>query len=1044
VPVSGTTVSIIGVGKFQISVTIAGTTNYKQATQIYPSSSTYYTSIKATPVIKFPGTFVTKLRYDHNYDLIPVIVTNNDPLTQPITYSIYPTPSYLNVASIKYIKGKPYVTILSTGKFQISASCPMSTNGYYNAVLRGQPLSLSPTIIISTDIPKVTFNTNNFKSSYVYVYNSPSSLPPYTYNLTAPIASINPPNTNQILTYSIVTYDSTLDPIKPSITPSNSIATISSDGTSLNTNSFGIFKIYAQAAETPSLDYGPCSFLSNIIKINRATPTITSTMTIPTSWVYDVSYNIPYPTTSNTDATSAQIVSYSTDNPDIISISGTSIKIIGVGNFNIKVSINGTTNYISPPLPFIYSYTSIKATPVITFPQTIVKSAIFGSPYTFTAAKIKNNDSSQTITYSIISISPPNTVVAYLLDPTKPSVTINYTGNSVGTFQIQASCGASFPNLYYTGATQLLPASTASTPYITVANEVPKIVFNTANFNTSYLYAYSNTLIPTPYTFPASSPIASITNNNVQILTYSAVEVDSDTLSPVATIISIGTGASQILYLTTTSVGSFRICAQAASKGSDYGAWHEFSNTITINKATPTFPSTLTIPSSWVYSSITLQKYTIPNPLTSNTDPNPGFSYSILTPTNTIIATVLGNTITSKSVGQFQISVTIGATTNYKSATQIYPSSSSYYTFIATPIIIFPKKFVSSWKYGNNPYTFTAAKISNNDPSQIITYSIIPISSPNNIPAASFSDPTNPASITINSVGTFQIQASCAANGNYTASNSINPCLSNTISVGGEIPIITFSSSLIGSTNITYAYNLNYIIASPISPIATVVNNTVQTQSYFTYSVVEVDSDTVSDVASISSNNTSLNVNKVGSFRIYAQVAHTTNHDYSSNDNYSGIITINRATPTITSALVISPPLPFIYDVSYNIPYPTTSNKDATSAQIVSYSTDNPDIISISGTVISVTGVTGVGNFQILVTIAKTANYDAVTYTYPSGLVYQPASGVTYASYKAGQATPDITFNVDQSATYDTSYNLVPVQFVTGEPLTQTVTYSIQ
>jgi hypothetical protein len=1046
VPVSGTTVKIIGVGQFQISVTISPTTNYTKATQIYPSPSTYYKSIKATPIITFPKNFGTKLIYGNNYNLIPVTVTNNDPLTQPITYSIYPTPTDSNVASIKYIKGNPYVTIISTGKFQISASCPMSTNGYYNAVLQGQPLSLSPPIIISIDIPKVTFNTNNFSSSYVYVYNSPSSLPPYTYPLTAPIASINPSNTNQILKYSIVTYDSTLDPITPSITPST-IATISSDGTSLNTNSFGIFKIYAQAAETPSLDYGPCSSLSNIIKINRATPTITSTLvkTPPPPFIYDVSYNIPYPTTSNTDATSAQIVSYSTDNPGIISISGTVITVTGVGNFQILVTIAKTANYDAvtytypsglvyknpPALGVTYtSYIAGQATPVITFHQTIIKSAIFGSPFTFTGAIITNNDPSQTITYSIIPISSPNNNIpaASFSDPTNPaSITIN----SIGTFQIQASCGASFPNLYYTAAKQFLPKSTASTPYITVAHEVPKIVFNTNNFNTSY--TYSTLPQPTsPPSLPTSSTIASITNNNVQILTYSAVEVDIDTPSPFATISSDGTS------LTTTSVGSFRICARAqtASKDSDYGANHEFSNIITINPATPTLPSTLAIPSSWVYSSITPQTYTMPYPTypaTSNTDSNLVFSYSILTPNNTTIATVLGNTITSTvaitstGVGQFQISVTIAATTNYTQATQIYPSPSTYYTFIATPIIIFPKKFVSSWKYGNNPYTFTAAQISNNDPSQIITYSIIPISSPNNIPAASFSDPTNPASITINSFGTFQIQASCAANGNYTASNSINPCVSNTISVGGEIPIITFSSSLIGSTNITYAYNLNSILPSPI---ATVVNNTVQTQSYFTYSVVEADSDTVSDVASISSNNTSLIVNKVGSFRIYAQVAHTTNHDYSYNDNYSGIITINPATPTITSMLDISPPLPFIYDVSYNIPYPTTSNTDATSAQIVSYSTDNPDIISISGTVISVTGV---GNFQILVTIAKTANYDTVIYTYPSGLVYLPAPGVTYTSYKAGPATPDITFNVDRSATYDSSYNLVPVQFITGD-----------
>ena len=85
---------------------ILPTTNYTKATQIYPSPSTYYKSIKATPVITFPKKFVTNLRYDHNYGLLPVTVTNNDPSTQPITYSIYPTPTDSNVASIKYIKNR--------------------------------------------------------------------------------------------------------------------------------------------------------------------------------------------------------------------------------------------------------------------------------------------------------------------------------------------------------------------------------------------------------------------------------------------------------------------------------------------------------------------------------------------------------------------------------------------------------------------------------------------------------------------------------------------------------------------------------------------------------------------------------------------------------------------------------------------------------------------------------------------------------------------------------------------------------------------------
>jgi hypothetical protein len=199
---------------------------------------------------------------------------------------------------------------------------------------------------------------------------------------------------------------------------------------------------------------------------------------------------------------------------------------------------------------------------------------------------------------------------------------------------------------------------------------------------------------------------------------------------------------------------------------------------------------------------------------------------------------------------------------------------------------------------------------------------------------------------------------------------------------------------------------------------------------------------TISSIGTGASQIISLTTTSVGSFRILVETA-SIGLDYGAINSHSGIITVNPATPTITSTLVIPPPPPFIYDVSYNIPYPTTSNTDSTSAQIVSYSTDNPDIISISGTVISVTGV---GNFQILVTIALTTNYSAVTYTYPSGSVYPnpPAPGVTYTSYYAGPATPDITFNVNQSATYDTSYNLVPAQFVTGDPLTQTITYSIQ
>ena len=68
---------------------------------------------------------------------------------------------------------------------------------------------------------------------------------------------------------------------------------------------------------------------------------------------------------------------------------------------------------------------------------------------------------------------------------------------------------------------------------------------------------------------------------------------------------------------------------------------------------------------------------------------------------NTQIATISNMDITIIGVGNFQISVTIGATTNYNSATYLYPSPTTYYTSIqATPTITLPSNFGSGWVLG--------------------------------------------------------------------------------------------------------------------------------------------------------------------------------------------------------------------------------------------------------------------------------------------------------------------------------------------------------
>jgi hypothetical protein len=832
--------------------------------------------------------------------------------------------------------------------------------------------------------------------------------------LTAPIAHIDPPNTGQALRYYIVTDDSDID----SVTRSDTIAKIDSIGTYLTINSVGTgaFKIYAEADETPyPHDYGSCSSISNSITITPATPTIKIDLVPPTEWVYRSKYTIPYPTISNTDTTPAPEISYSTDNYDIISITGTTITVIKLGKFNIKLTVGATKNYTSKtftyPSPTSY-YNSIQATPVIKFPQNNVKSAEYGFPYTFIPATIENNDPSQTITYSIIS-NPPNTNVASFLDPSKPSATIN----SQGTFQIKASCNAS---TNYTEASDILPDSQT---YITVTREHPKIVFNSPFNADNKTYTYSKTV-----SYPissSSSPIASITPNpGGQILTYYASMIDSDAQSDIATVSSDGT------TLTTISVGSFRICAQTSSIGSNYGDGHEFSKIITINPATPTIQSfsALSPPPSWVYNSITPRSYSIEYPVTSNTDINTQniISYSIKTPSDRANALISGTTIASTDVGKFQIGVNIAATKNYAAISYIYPSPTTYYTFIATPVIKFPQNNVKSAEYGF-PYTFIPATIENNDSSQTITYSIISISPPNTT-VASFLDPSKP-SATINSTGTFQIKASCNAstNGYYTEASDILPDSQTYITVAREHPKIVFNSPF-NADNKTYTYSKT---AQPISTtIASITPN--PGNQILTYYAAMIDSDAPSDIATVSSDGTSLTTISVGSvgsgsFRICAQTS-SIGSNYGEGHEFSKIITINKATPTIPSNFLIPAPA-WVYDVTYTIPYPITSNTDTAPAPKISYSTDNSDIILIAGTQIKVIGV---GKFNIKVTIGATTNY------------ISPQRPFIY-SYTSTQAETVIRFpdSFHLTATYNIPYTFVPVEFLEGESSKQTVTYSI-
>ena len=793
-----------------------------------------------------------------------------------------------------------------------------------------------PEQFITQSVSTVKFsgNTGNFKSTHSLFQTSISTISSNT--------DTNPyPNINYTIS------DST-------------VATIS--GTTVTIVGIGHFQILTTVSATTNYNQILRSPSLQIYETIQAVPTITSFPTIPQQLVYGgTPYVIPSTiTTSNTDIP-GPLITYESSDKTIATISGNTITITGIGNFQILVKIHSTINFSAMtytyPYPTTY-YTTEPATPIITFPNTFVTSSIYGSTYNFVAPILSNNDPSQTLTYSIVNsipVVPSSTSVAtiiYKSGVTNPSVVIN----SVGTFKIQASCLAS-DNSFYS------PQTATSAP-ITIAKEKPNIVFNTSYFNTIY------TCQPTkPY--PLTNPIASITNNKVQSLTYSIVATDGVTPSTVATISSDGTS------LTTKNAGSsFQILATAtATSNGDYGEASEPSETIKIESATPTVITFPKLPSTFTYGNTYPIPYTTTPPypiVTSNTDTAPGpsitysssntaiatISESVTCLPNTAIYSINGTTITIEGVGSFQISVTIGATANYNQATYVYPSQSTYTSIPATPTISpFPSNFGSTWVI-NGKYNLTSTVTTNagsgyTDPNQV-TYSIIN-PSVSNIATIS----TSGSQITINDAGTFQIQAGLAETPNFIAAASVQ---SNTIT------IVTVNVSLLSNNFSNFVYG-----GGPYTLSVTTNNTDTNPAPTITYSISPQSGSTGN--GTISGN--SLTITAAGGACIYVTITATENFNAANIPIY---VNIAQATQ------VFSLNTTWLNGMSTNLQVGSSfyaggvilsnsSNNTDPGGPIYNFSTSNSPV-TISGSTINCISP---GPFSYFITAAATANFSAVT-----------------------------------------------------------------
>ena len=738
--------------------TITSGANTPNPTIVFDSSGNFYIVATVSPSLNYTGTTLTSLQITVSTDTPNIVFSSLVTLQSPYTYKF--GDSYDSYDSYEFTGGAATVTN-NTGQltgqtliYQIvtadstTASLTPSTvatidpNGWFLNTVSCGTTGTSSFRICATADALGDYGQNVALSDVLTIIKADPEIHQYPQiilpqGVTASTLVYGQPYTitpdpSQIST-SIIT-SNTDGPVITYSTSDSTIATIS--GITVTLVTVGHFNIMTTVNSTTNYNQILLSPSPQIYDIQQAVPTIQNfppTALSAQTWVYGQPYPGILPTVNNIVTTNNDkiqpSITYSTSDPTIATILGNTINITGVGqsgvgNFQILVNISETDNFSAViytyPSGLVYTnpaatgvtytqYQAGPATPDISF-DNFITTATFGSTYNFVPPSLTNSDSTQSLTYSVYPAG--STVATMMGSASSPSFVLN----SVGTFQIQAFCGAPTNNNQYNYfALPLNPLSPILSPTITVSLEMPIIEFNTANFLSQYTCQPSS-----PYSL--SGPIASITNNTVQVLTYTIVNTDGVTPSTIATIL----GSS----LTTNSVGYFQILATPTdpitSTIGDYGGKSQPSETIQIVSATPTITTFPTIPSPLIYGNLYTIPYTTSPPypiVTTNTDTalsGPSITYSSTNPAvatittdpavantsggvtclpNTAISSITGTTITIQGVGNFQITVTIGATTNYNPVTYTYPSPSTYYTAIQATATIspFPSNFGSEW-----------------------------------------------------------------------------------------------------------------------------------------------------------------------------------------------------------------------------------------------------------------------------------------------------------------------------------------------------------
>jgi hypothetical protein len=953
---SGNFIKIVTTGTITVTATLYATNDYASKT-----ITTTFTVNPATPVLS-------------NFSNLTKYVGASFYITQPISNSTGAftyTSSDTSVASISIINGFSFVTISQVGSTTITAVQAATANYTATSITAILQIVKNPNNLTSFVIPVKQFGNAPFtlsnpatSSSGAFTYTSSNTTvatiagnvvtilgigsstitanqamtPTYEAGTITGTLVVNV-GTSVLTNFSVPAKtfgDASFNLVAPTANGNGAITYTSSntavatiDGTTITIVAAGTSTITASQASTTNYT---SATTTATLTVSKATTALTN-FAVGTKMFGDASFNLVAPTTNSNG-----VITYTSSNTAVATVSGNVVTIVGVGTSTITASQATNTNFLAATTTS--TLTVNKGTTVLTNFSVPIK-IIRNAPFTITAPTTNragaftytsSNTAIATISGNVVTIVGIGTSTITASQAT----TTNYlAGTITAVFQV----------------TNAIPVITNfSVPTKTFGDATFSLVAPTSNSTGLFTYSSSNTAIAT-----IDGNVVTIVGGGTATITVvqaSTADYDIGTstatfiVGPATTVITsfsvsaktYGDASFNIITPTTNSNGAFTYTSSntvvATISGNVVTIVGAGSSTITaVQASTASYTSATTTASFQVGQGTPTISFSVPTktivdapytiaPPTSNSS-----GLITYTSSNVAVATINGSTVTMVGLGSTTITAVQAETADYIPAT----ITATFMVIKATPTLT--NFSVPAKNIGNPTFLITDPTT---DSDGTFTYT---------------SSDTSVATIvgnrvTIKAVGASIITAVQASTANYfsaTITDTLQVTLLTTV-----LSIISFPTKTIGDT--------------PFK---------VQASSNSSGAITYTSSDTT--VATILGD--MVTIIGAGSSTITASQESWTNY-------VSATATTTLQVDTVTTVLTnFSVPIKTVGNAAFNLINPT-SNRDGA----FTYTSSNTSVATIEGSTVTIIGA---GTSTITATQTGSNNYTSQTIT--SVLTVNPA-----------------------------------------------------